>query len=220
MEIVDFSIRNLSEANEYLKSRSLDKEFCSLTKLGYLSDSIISSLSREDAAIYGLLTQDGNPYYKSHITFPTFTPTGLFSGFIGRATFDTDFKYRLPNHILFNKDTYIHGLLPDSMSNDYVFVSENMVEFGRVLQCGFQSLSLNGAFKSLYKIYLLAALFKHLIFILDNDFAGNELKTFIKTSLTDYPVKLSFIEHNEKGFDEFFVKHGKEESIKFLKSYV
>lgn len=218
--IEELAKSNIARAKQYLESRHLDSEFVSLTNLGFLSTDIISKMNLSDARANALVSNDGKPYYQSHIVFPTYNTVGQFSGFIGRATFDTEFKYKLPQHILFSKETYIHGFMPDDMDRDYCFVSENMVEFGRVLQCGFQSVSLNGAFKSKYKMQVLANIFKHLIFIVDNDFAGNELKSFIKTFLTDYKVKVSFVEHTEKGFDEFYVKNGKDKSQKFLHSYV
>lgn len=212
---------NLVKAKDYLEKRRLTSDIQSLMNMGFMDNELFYSLSQEDRELYALTNQEGGNKYKDRITFPCYTYDGIFCGFIGRSIHqDVPFKYLLPSHILFSKETFIYNFNAQK-DTDTIFVSENMIECGRVQQCGFQSVSFNGAYKSLFKVLILPLNFKRIIFILDNDSAGKELKSYIKIILEGFTkVSFDFLHHNEKGFDEFFVKNGLEASKKLLEQYV
>ena len=54
---------------------------------------------------------------------------------------------------------------------------------------------------------------------MDNDQAGFQLKSFIREYVNEFDREVKFVEHSEKGLDEFFIKYGKESTIKLLNKY-
>ena len=108
--------------------------------------------------------------------------------------------------------------LNDIFTKDYCFVTENIFEWIRVKECGFQAISLNGAYQSEYKRQIIATLFNKgvVIMITDNDKAGLDLRNYFAEFLDNENILNDYVSHTEKGLDEFFVKNGKEATTKLL----
>ena len=209
------------DAQEFIKKRHLTDDFLRLTKAGYINKDLADATFKVETQAELALTNLGKFRYPGHLIFPCFTFDESFCGFIGRATFETDYKFHLPEHILFNKDTYIHGFYETENADSKVcFVSENMFEWGRLLECGVTAVSLNGAYNSKFKMAVLANRFDKLVIVADNDQAGFGLKSFIKEYLADLNREVAFVQHNEKGLDEFYVKYGLEATRQLLFKYV
>lgn len=221
-KVIDLFQSNLSDraCRDFLNKRHLTSDFLCLTNAGYINKHLADSSLRKSTQTELALLKEGQFRYQSHLVFPCYSFDGSFCGFIGRATFDTPFKFHLPEHVLFSKETYIHGFSQVDESSKFCFVTENMFEWGRILQCGFPAVSLNGAYKSKFKLSVLANRFDKLIVVADNDQAGFGLKDFIKQYLGDLNRQVSFVEHKEKGLDEFFVAYGKQATTELLSKYI
>lgn len=216
------AFRQQEEFKSFCEKRKFTDAFIKATGLSYFSQKLLSSnFTKETQRELGVLSGSFT-VYKSHVVFPCFTLDERFCGFIGRTTLqDVQPKYQLPQHILFSKESYLHGFYRYlNTAESFCFVSENMVEWGRVLEFGFPAVGLNGAYKSKFKLSVLANRFKHLIFIADNDLAGQELKTFAKEYLNELGTDIQFVTHNFKGLDEFYCAKGPEETKQLLQQYV
>lgn len=194
---------------QYLQDRGLFyKEFISASQVAFVD----SSLNVEGTGI-NLLNNKG------YLIFPSFTPSGIFSGYIQRSIDNSDkIKYLLPDNILFSKKTSVLGL-KNFEDRSYCFVVENTIEHFRIKAEGFNSISLLGAYKSKFKLDIIRNQFQKgkLIFVTDNDKAGFELWQFAKEYLKDIPLER--VEHQFKGLDEFFLENGRDEFISILSYY-
>ena len=208
-----------SRAKRFIEKRNLSINFLELTHAGFITEDLADSEFKEETQRLLALRAGGSFIYKSHLVFPCFNFDKEFCGFIGRATYDTTFKFQLPSHLLFSKETFMLGWQDLEDGAKTVFVSENIFEYGRLRECGKQALSLNGAFKSRFKLSVLLNRFENIVFVVDNDQAGFQLKSFIREYVNEFDREVKFVEHSEKGLDEFFIKYGKESTIKLLNKY-
>ena len=200
---------NLFKAEDYLRQRKLSEQFQNILSLGFMDNELFFSLPEDVKDIYDLKGQGGSNKYNNRLMFPCYTYDNVFCGFIGRTiNQNISAKYLLPSHILFSKETFIYNF-NNVKEGNVLFVTENLIECGRVQQCGFQAVSLNGAYKSLFKTLILPLKFNKIVFIIDNDLAGKELKSYIKIILEEFTkTDFCFVQHQEKGFDEYFFKFG------------
>ena len=214
------SFLQTEEARSYIEKRQFSEEFVRLTGLSYINKYLADTNFKEETQRTLGFISNGKFVYYSHILFPAYTVGGLFCGFIGRSTKqDAQPKFQLPQHVLFQKETYIHNFHNIPSDAEICFVSENMVEYGRVLEAGFPSVSLNGAYKSKFKFAVLANRFKKIILVADNDPAGQELKVFAKEYLKELGTELAIVTHTEKGLDEYYLKYGYESTKLLLEKY-
>lgn len=201
------------KALEFLKKRhALTRSFLENSNVAFVSKEDLKVMPQDTKSILAL-----SDSYADHLLFPTFIPNGEFSGYIGRAIYDTTAKYQLPSHFLFQKQTAILGL-NDIFTREYCFVTENIFEWIRIKECGFQAVSLNGAYKSEYKRQIIASVFNKgvVILVTDNDQAGIELRNYFAEFLDNENIINDYVRHTEKGLDEFFVKNGLDKTKNLL----
>ena len=206
------NLRN-QKAIDFLEKRSaFTRSFLEQSNVAFVSKEDLLKMPKEVKSFLAL-----NESYADRLLFPTFIANGEFSGYIGRSIDEGPAKYQLPQHFLFEKQTAILGL-NDIFTKDYCFVTENIFEWIRVKECGFQAISLNGAYQSEYKRQIIATLFNKgvVIMITDNDKAGLDLRNYFAEFLDNENILNDYVSHTEKGLDEFFVKNGKEATTKLL----
>ncbi|MCD6471839.1 DNA primase [Candidatus Aerophobetes bacterium] len=105
-------------AQEYLVKRGFNKNIVKTFKLGYVPSSRNflrvcegKGISFKNLRELGLISEDGNFYFKRRLIFPIFTPIGRICGFGGRVLDNSLPKYlNSPQSRIFKKGENLYGL--------------------------------------------------------------------------------------------------------------
>jgi DNA primase len=212
------------KANEYLKSRGVNKASLEKFQLGYAPsswDKLLSGMKEKgfDRALLvtaGLLTSQGKPYFRNRIIFPIFDLQNRVVGFGGRIVGSGEPKYlNSPQTPIYNKSRTLYGLNWAKTAvrlEEEAVVVEGYMDVILPVQKGFGNFSASmGTSLTSGQVYLLKRFTTQVIMLYDADASGIQATVRSLDLFLEQGIKVKVISL-PKGYDPdtFVQKKGKE----------